>query len=134
MVMPSTPAAPPLANLVDVLNRPKRRGSDPIRSFILLLLMDAQQERAAEVVIGVAPEYGRDAPLRYRIGDTWRESVFPADIRSLVVDELGRMAGVSEGRGPREGTFSVRLESTRLKWRVRITNPEAECLLTHIED
>ena len=120
-------------DLLDVLQHPKHKGSDPIRSFILLVLMDAQQEHAGEVIIGVAPEYGGDTAIRYKVGDTFQESVFPSDIRSFVVAELGRMAALPEGPFPKEGTFSVRLESTKLAWRVRIASPDAECILTHIE-
>jgi hypothetical protein len=119
-------------NLVDVLQRPKRKGFDPIRSFILLVLMDAQQEHAAEVIIGVAGEYGADAPISYKVGDTWRESAFPSDIRSSVIAELQRMAGLRASQFPSEGGFSVRLETKRLKWRLRLTSPEAECILTHV--
>ncbi len=119
-------------NLVDVLQRPKRKGFDPIRSFILLLLMDAQQEHAAEVIIGVAPEYGGETPVRYKIGDTLRDSVFPSDIRSPVVAELGRMAALPGGPFPKEGSFSVRLGSTQLKWKIRMTGLEAECIFTQI--
>jgi hypothetical protein len=119
---------------LDVLQHPKRKGSDPIRSFILLVLMDAQQEHANEVIIGVAPEYGGETPMRFKAGDTLRESAFPSDIRSLVVAELGRMAALPDGQFPKEGTFSVRLESTQLAWRVRIGSPDAEIILTHIED
>jgi|SRR5579859_3729806 len=123
-------------DLADVLNRPKRKSSDPIRSFILLVLMDAQQERATEVIIGATPEYGGETPIRYKVGDTVRESAFPfdLDIRSLVVAELVRMAGLPDGQFPKEGAFSVRLKSTHLKWRVRMTSPDAECILTHIAD
>lgn len=121
-------------DLVDVLRHPKRKGSDPIRSFILLVLMDAQQEHATEVIIGVAPEYGGDTPMQYKVGDILHKSAFPSDIRSLVLAELARMAALPAGQYPKEGTFSVRLESTQLKWRVRMTSPEAECILTHIED
>lgn len=121
-------------DLADVLKRPKRKGYDPIRSLILLVLMDAQHERAAEVIIGITPDYGGDTPMRYKVGDTLIESVFPSDIRSLVVAELGRMASLPEGQFPKEGSFSVRLKSAHLKWRVRMTSPDAECILTHIAD
>src|SRR5579872_1390700 len=80
-------------NLADVLQRPKRQGSDPIRSFVVLVLMDAQQEQASELVIGITPEHGWDTPIKYKVGDAWHESSFPSDIRSRVVAELGRMAG-----------------------------------------
>jgi hypothetical protein len=116
-------------DLADVLQRPKRRGFDPIRSFILLVLMEAHQ--ATELIIGSAPDHG-DPLIKYKVGNIWRESAFPADIRSSVIAELQRMAGLPASQFPSEGGFSVRLETKRLKWRLRLTSPEAECILTHV--
>jgi hypothetical protein len=109
-------------DLTDVLQRPKRRGFDPIRSFVLLLLMEAHQ--TTELIIGSAPDHG-DPLIKYKVGDTWRESAFPSDIRSSVIAELQRMAGLPASQFPSEGGFSVRLETTRLKWRLRLTSPNA---------
>lgn len=96
--------------------------------------MDAQTEHAAEVIIGVAPDYGGETPLRYKVGDTWRESAFPSDIRSSVIAELQKMAGLLASQFPSEGAFCVRLESTRLNWTLRIASPDAECILTPVLD
>ncbi len=98
-----------------------------------MLLMGAQQEHAAEVIIGAGTEYGGDTLMRYEVGDTLREAAFPSDIRSRIVSELGKMAALPEGSFPKGGQFSVRLGSTHLKWRVWIARPEAECILTHTE-
>ena len=119
---------PPGCNdLAVVLQWPKRRGFHPVRSFIILVLVEAHQ--ATELVIGSAPESG-DTLIRYKTGDTWRESAFPSDKRLSVIAELRRMARLPPAQFPSEGAFSVRLESTRLRWRVRMTSPDAECVLT----
>ena len=43
-------------DLIDVLHRPKRRGEDPARIFIRLMLMQAHAHQATELVIGSALE------------------------------------------------------------------------------
>ncbi len=116
-------------DLAIVLQWPKRRGFHPVRTFITLVLVEAHQ--ASEVVIGPAPECG-DTLIRYKIGNTWRQSAFPSHLRPSVIAELRRLARLPPARFPSEGAFSLRLESTRLRWGVRMTGPHAECVLTHV--
>ena len=118
-------------NLVDVLQRPKRKGGDPIRTFIRLLLMQAHEHRATELVIGVAP--APDSTVTEKVEGTWYHvSAFPSDFRSQVVAELGRMAALPEGPFPKEGSICVRLESTQFKWKLRMASLDGECVLAPI--
>ena len=121
-------------NLADVLGRPQLAAKSPIRRFITLVLMQADQDRATELVIGVAQEGGEGTPIRYKVEGCWYDiSPFPSGIRARVVSELARMAGLRKGQFPHDGVLSVPLTETRLTWRVRIASPTAECVLTKTE-
>jgi type II secretory ATPase GspE/PulE/Tfp pilus assembly ATPase PilB-like protein len=120
-------------DLVDVLRRRERKHEDAIRRFIRLVLLQAQQDRATELVI--APAGGGGTPIRYKVDGTWYEmSPFPSHIRSGVVTELERMAQLLEGPFPKEGIVGVAVAGTQLRWRVRITGADADCVLTPIEE
>jgi type II secretory ATPase GspE/PulE/Tfp pilus assembly ATPase PilB-like protein len=120
--------------LADVLGRPRRAAISPIRRFITLVLMQAEQDCATELVIGVAPEGGEGTPIRYKVEGCWHEmSPFPSHIRARVVSELGSMAGLRKRQFPQDGVLSVPLRETRLTWRIRIANPAAECVLTKMD-
>jgi type II secretory ATPase GspE/PulE/Tfp pilus assembly ATPase PilB-like protein len=118
-------------DLADVLGRPQLAAKSPIRRFINLVLMQAEQDCATELLIGVAPEGGEGTPIKYKVAGCWYDvSPFPSDIRARVVRELGRMAGLRRGQFPQDGVVSVPLAKTRLLWRVRIASPTSECVLT----
>ena len=118
-------------DLADVLGRPQLAAKNPIRRFITLVLMQAEADRATELVVGIVPEGGEGTPIKYKVEGSWYDvSPFPSDIRARVVSELGRMAGLRKGQFPQEGVLSVPLTDTRLTWRVRIASPNAECVLT----
>ncbi len=118
-------------DLIDVLNRPKRHGDNPARLFIRLMLMQAHEHRATEVVIGsaVAPE----STIVEKVGgSSYHVSALPSDFRSNVVDELGRMAALPAGPFPKEREIFVRLETTQLRWKVRMDGPD-EIILTPLD-
>lgn len=105
---------------------------DAIRRFTLLLLIQAQQDHATELVIG--PASGARAPIRYKVGDVWNEmSPPPAHILSAVVAELGRLAAFSKRPFPKEGLIDLRFGGGRLLWIVRMGSADADCILTAVE-
>ena len=117
-----------------MLGRPQLAAKNPIRRFITLVLMQAQEDRATELVVGVAPEDGEGTPIKYKVEGSWYDmSPFPSDIRARVVGELGRMAGLRKRQFPQDGVLSVPLTETRLMWTVRIASPTAECVLTKMD-
>ena len=125
----SLPAA--CKNLADVLGRSQLAAKSPIRRFINLVLMQAEQDCATELVIGVAPEGAEGTPIKYKVNGCWYDmSPFPSDIRARVVSEFGRMAGLRKGHFPQDGVLSVPLSQTSIMWRVRIASQDAECVLT----
>jgi hypothetical protein len=116
-------------DLIDVLQPPSQVEEDAVQRFILLLLFQAQQNCATELVIGPATRKG--TPIRYKVEDTWHEMhPFPSRVRPAVVAELGRMAGFPEGSFPKEGPLSGVFGSVALQWKVRITDAEGDCVLT----
>jgi hypothetical protein len=116
-------------DLIDVLQLPGQLEEVSVQRFILLLLFQAQQDHATELVIGPATRKG--TPIRYRVEDTWHEMhPFPSRIRPAVVAELGRMAGFPEGSFPKEGPLAGVVGSVVLQWKVRITDAEGDCVLT----
>ncbi len=126
-------------DLADVLNRPKGKQAetiDPqaIARFVRLILFQAEQDKATELVIGVASE-SSEMPFRYKVGDVWHDiGPFPSHLRSDVVAELARTAKIKPGEFPSEGLLDVQFGKRRLKWIVRMTNPEAECRLVRVQD
>lgn len=118
-------------DLADVLGRLQLAGKSPVRRFITLVLMQAEQDCATELVIGVASEGGQGTPIKYKVQGCWYEmSPFPSHIRARIVRELGRMAGLPRGQFPQDGVLAVTLKERRLTWRLRVADPTAECVLT----
>jgi len=67
-------------DLIDVLHRPKRQGEEPARIFIRLLLMQAHEHGATELLIGsaLAPE----STITEKVGVTsFHVSALPPDFR-----------------------------------------------------
>jgi hypothetical protein len=116
-------------DLIDVLQPPSQIEEHTVHRFVLLLLFQAEQDYATELVIGPATDKG--TPIRCKIEGTWCEMhPFPSRIRPAVVAELGRMAGLAEGLFPKEGLMSEAFGSVLLQWRVRIAAAEGDCDLT----
>jgi type II secretory ATPase GspE/PulE/Tfp pilus assembly ATPase PilB-like protein len=105
---------------------------EPIKRFTLLVLWQAQQDHATELTIGQASS-GRPA-IRYKVGGTWYDmSPPPAHIMPDVVAELGRLAAITNRPFPKEGLIDVPFGGVRLRWVIRMTSADADCVLTPIE-
>jgi len=104
---------------------------DPIERFTLLVLWQAQQDRATELV--VAPTDSERAAIRYKVEGTWHDmSPPPSHILPEVVAELGRLANLPEGAFPKEGTIDIAYFTGRVRWRIQMASAEGECVLTPI--
>lgn len=116
-------------DLVDVLNHPKRYKADAFRRFLWLVLLQAREDCAIELVIRSAE--GKETPINYKIDGTWYAmSRFPSCIRPGVVDELARLANLPEGPFPKEGVLVVDAGETQLQWKVVVRGAAAACLFT----
>jgi hypothetical protein len=105
---------------------------EPIEQFTLLVLLLAQQDHATELTIGPASR-GRP-PIRYKVGGTWYDMVPPpAHMMPDVVAELERLAAFTHRPFPREGLIDVPFGGVRLRWVIRVTSADADCVLTPVE-
>jgi hypothetical protein len=105
---------------------------EPIKRFTLLVLLQAQQDHATELTIGLGTS-GRPA-IKYKVDNTWHDmSPPPADIMPAVVAELGRLAAFSKRPFAKEALIDVPLGSVRLRWIIRMPSADADCDLTPIE-
>jgi len=105
---------------------------DPIHRFTLLVLFQAQQDRATELTIASAI-IGR-SPITYKVGGTWYDmSPPPAHIMAGVVAELGRLATFTKRPFPKEGLIDVPYSGVRLRWIIRMATADAACMLTPVE-
>ena len=100
-----------------------------IKRFTLMVLFQAQQDRATELVI--APAIHDHAPISYKVEGTWYDmSSPPAQILPDVVAELGRLAAFTDRPFPKEGLIDLAYSGVRLRWVVRMSSAEADCILT----
>lgn len=105
---------------------------EPIRRFTLLVLLQAQQDRASELVVDASA--GQGSGIRYRVDGTLYEiSPPPPHLIPQVVAELGRLANLPEGPFPKEGRIELPFGAVRLKWKLAVAGPDSPCVLTRIE-
>jgi type II secretory ATPase GspE/PulE/Tfp pilus assembly ATPase PilB-like protein len=121
-------------DLVDVLQHSKSKRDEAVCRFIRLVLFQAQQDQATEVIVGIAsPSEG--VPIRYKIEGAWHEmATFPAHIRPDVASELARMAKFHAGQIPGEGVLDERFGDVRLLWVVATMNADGECTLVRLPE
>ena len=113
-----------------MLGRSQLASKNPIKRFIISVLMQAQQECATELIIGSAQTNG-DTPIRYKVEGYWYDlAPFSSRMRTVVVAEIGRMTGFSRNQFPKDGVLSLTFEGTQVLWRVRIASQDAECIFT----
>jgi hypothetical protein len=121
-------------DLVDVLKLAGSKHDSAIRHFILLVLLQAQQDRATELMVGIAPQSG-STPIGYKVEGTWYDlSPFPSHLRPGVVSELARLAKFPAGQIPGEGVLDESFGDVRLRWIVAMTSAEGECTLVRVQD
>lgn len=119
-------------DLIDVLRPPQRAHSRTIERFICLVLWQAQQDKATTLTIGVAAESG-ETPIRYKVEGKWYDlAPLPSPHRPRLIAALLRMAQSSAVNFPCEGTLDVDFGGVRLRWKVKITSAEKECVLVPV--
>jgi hypothetical protein len=129
-----TPSLPKgCKDLVDVLNGPDRQFQIAIKRYTRLVLLQAWQDRATELVI--APVGAGGTPIRYKVKGTWYSmSPFPVHIRPGVVAELVRMAKLPKGSYPKGGCFTLVFENEPMQWKIKINEAESDCVLTPVDE
>jgi hypothetical protein len=122
-------------DLADVLRLPTPKSGDPIRAFLRMVLLRAEERRATAVVIGVAPVHDADCAVTEKIGGTWYHvSDIPSGFRSRLVADLLRTATLPEGQFPCEGLLCLQLKKRQLKWKVQMETPDGECILSRFAE
>ncbi len=105
---------------------------EPIKRFVLLVLFQAQQDRASELVVDAST--GQASGIRYRVdGKLYEMSPPPPHLLPHVEAELGRLANLPEGPFPKEGRLELPFGAVRLKWKLSVAGPDGPCVLTRIK-
>jgi hypothetical protein len=116
-------------DLIDVLDRPKRRGRDPVEVFVRVMLIQAHDHGATELVIGSA--LAPDTTITEKVdGTDYHVSGLPSDFRSKVLTAITDMAALPTEPFPKEGTIVLHLQTKRLIWKVRMSSPDGDIVLT----
>jgi hypothetical protein len=91
----------------------------PIEKFVLLVLFQAQQDHATELVINSAG--GEHEPVRYKVDGTWYDIPRPpSHILPDAVAEVRGLAKLSEGTN--QGLIDLEFSGVRLRWSVRMAS------------
>ena len=99
-----------------------------------LLLWQAQQDRATELIIGLPVANETGTPIRYKVDGAWVEFASPpADFRVGLASELVRLAALSvNDRYPKEGILDLLAFTGPLKWSILIPKSGGEILLRRL--
>src|SRR5437899_6956367 len=101
---------------------------DAIKRFTLLVLLQAQSDRASELVISSSSSAGPQ--LKYKVAETWYDvSPPPPHIIPHVLTELARLAGLRDESLPAEGTIDIPVSGAHLRWKIRLSSTDARCVV-----
>jgi hypothetical protein len=98
-----------------------------IKRVALLVLSQAQRDRATDLVMGPAADGGTS--IRYKIDGVWCDWVPGGFAWPLVLSELGGLAGIRDEPYPKEGIIYVAYSGVRVRWHIRMTSEKTECFL-----
>ncbi len=99
-----------------------------LKRWLLGILAQAQRDGATDLVMAPAGEEG--AFWRCFVAGTWHNSL-PSPMLQwpLVVSELAGMAGIRDRPYPKQGIIYVAYSGLRLRWQLKMTSQEKECVL-----
>jgi hypothetical protein len=105
---------------------------DPIKRCTQLILFQAQQDHATELIIRNSP--GSGSAIRYKVAETWHDWKSPSREQApAIVGEIGRLASFTKRPFPKEGLIDVQYSGVRLLWVVRMASAEGDCVLTPVD-
>jgi hypothetical protein len=105
---------------------------DPIKHCTRLILFQAQQDHASELVVSSSRRFA--TPVRYKLGHTWHDWQSPGPEHApAIIDEMGRLAAFSKQPFPRKGLIDLQYSGVRLRWVVRMASADGDCVLTPAE-
>jgi type II secretory ATPase GspE/PulE/Tfp pilus assembly ATPase PilB-like protein len=104
----------------------------PIERCTRLMLFQAQQDHATELVIG--PSRDGKPLIRYKVAGAWHDWQSPgADLVPAIIAELGSLAAFTTRPFPKEGLIDVPYSGIRLLWIIRMKSADTGCTLTAVE-
>ena len=97
-----------------------------------LILFQAQQDRATELVVRSSP--GTEAAVRYRVAETWHDWTGPSpELAPEIIGQIGKLAAFTKRPCPKEGLIDVPYSGVRLLWVVRMASTDGDCILSPVE-
>lgn len=120
-------------NLLEPPGPARRETGSFIRDYAHLVLQLAREDGASEVVFGGQVPKNVPTPIRYKVGAEWYDTApFPPGYRRRISNELMKQAGVAKTPYPRQGIVVTQLAGTVHVWRLRISDPCGECIITAV--
>ena len=105
---------------------------DPIKHTTKLMLFQAQQDHATELVVRRRP--GTVAAISYKINQTWHDWKSPgSELTPAIIGEIGRLAAFTTRPCPKEGLIDMPFSGVRLLWVVKMESADGDCVLSPIE-
>ena len=105
---------------------------DPIKRATKLILFQAQQDRATELLVRSRP--GSGAAIRYKVAETWHDWTSPGpELAPAITGEIGRLASLSKRPCRKDGLIDVPYSGVRLLWVVRMASADGDCILSPVE-
>jgi hypothetical protein len=99
---------------------------DAIKRFTLLVLLQAQEDRASELIISSSSS--SSLPIKYKVEEDWYSlSPPPPHIVPKVLSELARLAGLRGEVLPAKASIDVPFSGTHLRWKIQLSNTDAHC-------
>jgi hypothetical protein len=81
----------------------------------------------------MAPATDGGTSIRQKVDGTWHDwAPAPGFGWPYIVSELGGLAGIRTAPYPKEGIIYVAYSGVRVRWRIRMTEPETECSLQNL--
>ena len=117
-------------DLGDVLKLQRGEAENPILTFVRLMLLQAENMRASQVIIGPVMVPDGECIVNLRVkGALSFFSNIPADFRSGIVAVLLGLAKLPQNQFPADGVVRLELKRRELRWRIEIEKADAECVL-----
>ena len=105
---------------------------DGIKRTTKLILFQAQQDHASELVVRSCP--GSGAAVRYKVAETWHDWTSPGpELVPAIICEIGKLAAFTKRPCPKEGLIDMPYSGVRLLWAVKVASADGDCILSPIE-
>lgn len=105
---------------------------DAIKRTTKVILFQAQQDHATELVVRSSP--GTGAAVRYKVAEKWHDwKSPPPELALAIIAEIGKLADFTKRPCPKEGLIDVPYSGIRLLWVAKMASAEGDCVLSPVE-